>query len=158
MPHFLRQKKVAAVGIVFALLAAAGAYAYWTTTGSGTGDATHATTAAVVVNQTSPVNTLYPGVTVPLSGTFTNNGNAGIVTVTSVTVAITSVTGSVGSPECTTDDYEVVSNTSNVTDGTVNPGATANGAWSGLSVRLKDLGTNQDACKNATLHLTYTSA
>ncbi len=59
--------------LVVAAIAAFGAYAYWTTTGNGTGSATTGTDHGVTVNQTSPSSGLYPGGSVALSGDFTSN-------------------------------------------------------------------------------------
>ena len=75
--------------LVVAAIAAFGAYAYWTTTGNGTGSATTGTDHGVTVNQTSPSSGLYPGGSVALSGNFTSNpANSGNVWVTSVSASI----------------------------------------------------------------------
>ena len=105
--------------------------------------------------QTSVITGLYPGgPAVALSGNF-NNTNPGAVYVGTVTAALASVTGSVGTPACTIADYTLAS-----------PAATVNadiasgsgvGAWSGPTIQLKNLATNQDACKNASVNLSYTS-
>jgi hypothetical protein len=148
------RKSVVAAGTIL-LIAAGGAYAYWTTTGSGTGSAANGTSVGITVNQTSVITGLYPGgPAVALSGNF-NNTNPGAVYVGTVTAALVSVTGSVGTPACTIADYTLAS-----------PAATVNaniasgsgvGAWTGPTIQLKNLATNQDACKNASVNLSYTS-
>jgi hypothetical protein len=150
-----RRKVVAVVGATF-LLITAGAYAYWSTTGAGTGTAVNGTSAAVTPKQTSVITGLYPGgPAVTLSGNF-DNPNPGAVHVGTVTAALVSVTGgSGGTPACTVADYTLASAVV-----TINADIAAGngvGAWTGPTVQLKNLATNQDACKNATLNLSYTS-
>ena len=138
------------------LVAAVGAYAYWTNSGSGSGSAATGTNVAVTVVQTSTVSGLSPGSTPQaLSGNF-NNTNATPVYVTSVTASIASITGSVGTPACTAADYQINSPTALVNAEV--PSGTAVGSWSGPTIEMLNTGANQDACKNATVNLTYTSA
>jgi len=148
------RKAVGAAGAIL-LIAAGGAFAYWTMTGSGTGTAGNGTSVGVTVNQTSVITGLYPGgPAVALSGNF-DNTNPGPVRIATVTAALASVTGGTGTPACTIADYTLAS-----------PAATVNadiasgsgvGAWSGPTIQLKNLATNQDACKNASVNLSYTS-
>jgi hypothetical protein len=145
---------VAALGAVV-LVAAVGAYAYWTTSGSGTGTGTTGTTSAITVVQTSTVTGLYPGGPAQaLSGNF-NNPNPGRVRVATVTAALDSITGSVGTPACTVADYQLNNATATV-NADVDPG-NGKGSWSGPSIQMLDTATNQNACKNATVNITYTS-
>jgi hypothetical protein len=148
------RKTVLTAGAVL-LIAAGGAYAYWTTTGSGTGSAANGTTVPITINQTSVITGLYPGgPAVALSGNF-NNTNPGAVRVATVTAALVSVTGSSGTPACTIADYQL--NTPVVTINADIASGNGVGAWTGPTVQLKNLATNQDACKNASVNLSYTS-
>ena len=148
------RKTVAAVGAIL-LIAVAGAYAYWTQGGSGTGTATNGTSNSITVNQDSVITGLYPGgPAVTLSGDF-DNPNAGKVRVASVTASLVSVTGSVGTPACTIADYTLASATATV-NAEIDPGDDV-GAWTGPTIRLNNAATNQDACKNAVVNLSYTS-
>jgi hypothetical protein len=152
---FKSHRRAVTIGSILMLVVAAAAYAYWTNTGSGTGSATTGTNNPVTVVQTSTVSGLYPGgPTQALSGTF-NNPNPGKAYVASVTVALASITGSSGTPACTTADYQINNATATV-NAEVDPG-NGQGSWSGPSIQMLDSGTNQDACKNATVNLTYTS-
>ena len=158
MLRFNGRKKTVAIAAACALIAAAGAYAYWTSTGAGTGTASHASYVPITVVQTSTIAGLYPGGSaVTLSGNF-NNTNAGKVRVGSVTVAFAATNpitgGSGGTPACTPSDY-ALEGTADV-NAEVNTG-TAQGAWTGLTVRMLDSATDQDACKGATLNLVYSS-
>ena len=169
------RKKFAVIGTVCMLMAAAGAYAYWTQSGSGSGSATTATTSAITVNQTSTITGLYPGGSaVTLSGNF-SNPNTGPVKVQGVTVAFRAINpitaadgttpiltgctiadyslgGTVGAGQIvgTTGDLAATDEIARLTDNT--------GSWTGLTIQMNDLSTNQDACKNAVVHLTYTSS
>jgi hypothetical protein len=148
------RKVVVAAGAVL-LIAAGGAYAYWTQGGSGTGSGANGTTVGITVNQTSTVTGMYPGGPAQaLSGNF-NNTNSGPVRVATVTAALVSVTGSVGTPACTIADYQL--NTPVATVNAEIASGSGVGAWSGPTVQLLNSATNQDACKNATVNLSYTS-
>lgn len=159
MKKISKKQKYIAVGSVAVVLAAGSgaAYAYWTNSGSGSGSAATGTNVAVVVNQTSTVSGLYPGgPPATLSGNF-DNGNAGAVYVAQVSVAVTAGWGPQADPTkpaCTSADFTLVQPTA--TDAEVSAG-TAQGSWGGASIALKDLGTNQDNCKNVSVPLTYTS-
>jgi len=148
----MKKKSVATAVVVVALLGVAGgAFAYWTNTGSGTGSASTGTTSSVTVNQTSTVTALAPGLSAQaLSGNF-DNPNSGPVYVTAVT-AVVSGTDKVG---CGATDYTIAGTASvaaQVASGT------AVGSWSGLTIQFNNkAGTNQDACKNAAVTITYTA-
>ena len=136
-----------------ALLGIGGAaFAYWTTSGSGVGSASTGTNSPIVVNLTSTVTGLAPGLSAQaLSGTF-DNANSSPVYVTAVTATVTG-TDKVG---CTASDYTIA--------GTAPVGlqvASGNGvgSWSGLTIQFNNkAGTNQDACKNATVSISLTAS
>lgn len=147
-----RKKKV--LGATVTLVALAGAaFAFWTATGTGTGTATTGDVQAVTVNQTSTITGLAPGAAaVALSGNFDNPNDAA--------VALTSVTGEVLTDPATGCDkaWYQIAGTGTVTDGSVPAGAGV-GEWSGLTIQLvNDAAINQDACKNATVTITYTAS
>lgn len=151
MPSLRRNKKIAVLGTICLLMAAGGAYAYWTQGGTGSGTAGTGTTANLTITQTSTVAGLAPGAPAqPLSGTITNP-NDGTVHVASVTAALSSTGLPAG---CTTADYQINDAVSTV-DADVASGASAN--WSGPSIQMVNSATNQDACKTATVTITYTS-
>jgi hypothetical protein len=154
------KKRVLALAAVAALAVCGIAYAYWTTSGSGTGSATTGDVTAIKVNQTNAVSGLYPGgLAQAVSGNF-DNGNSGKVYIASVTAEVTGVTmatpkPNASAPDCTTGDF-AISGTSN-TPGEIDPG-NGKGAWNGLKVALTDNATaNQDNCKNASIEITYTA-
>jgi len=154
-------KKSMAIVLSAAIVLAGGgaAYAYWTAGGSGTGSAsTAAGTTAVTAVQTSTVTAMKPGDTAQtLAGNFTNT-NGGPVYVTSVTASIASVTKAGGAPAGTCDatDYTLASPSMTVAAEVAN--GTAQGAWTGATVKFNNKVTNQDACKGATVNLAYAVA
>jgi hypothetical protein len=153
----LRKKTaVVATGLALALATAAIAFAYWTNSGSGTGSAATGSDTSITVNQTSSPAGLYPGgPAATLSGNFTNP-NSSKVFVHQVAASLVSVDGGsdAGKPACTTGDFALSANPATV-DAEVDPGT--GGTWSGIQVRLLDTSANQDNCKNAVLHISYSS-
>jgi hypothetical protein len=151
-------KRVAAIAAVLALAAAGIATAYWTQGGGGTGSAGTGTTTSIVVHQTSPVAGLYPGgPAVTLSGNF-DNSNAGPVFVTAVTAVVDPLFSArldLSKPACTPGDF-VIAGAAPV--GASIPSGNAVGAWTGLTIQLQNLATNQDNCKNVTVPIIYTAS
>jgi hypothetical protein len=155
----IRTRRGITAGIVIAVIAAAAAYAYWTSSGTGTGSASTATPTGVVnAVQTSTIANMYPGDTAQtLSGTF-NNTNTGAAHVATVTVSIASVTKAVGAPAGTCDatDYTLANPVMTV-DADV-PAGNAQGTWTGATIKFNNKAANQDACKGATVNLSYAVA
>jgi hypothetical protein len=155
---FRRIKIRKIVGLTTAVaLVTAGAYAYWTNGGSGSGTAVTGSNAAITVTQTTSPTGLYPGgPAAALAGKF-NNGNDGKVYVNDVDATIASVTGPNidATHPCDASDY-VLSGFPVSVDAEVNAG-TAQGSWSGGGIALTNSAANQDGCKGATVNLTYTS-
>ena len=133
------------------------AFAFWTTNGSGTGSVASGDLLSLVVNQTSQISGLYPdGPAQPLSGNF-NNPNPGKAFISSVTASLAGVTpaaADTAKPACGTGDFELAG--SAPVNQEINPGD-GQGAWSGLTIRLKNTGANQDNCKKVTLNIAYTA-
>jgi hypothetical protein len=152
--QFKKRRLIPAVLAILVLVIGSGvAYAYWTAGGSGTGSAgTAASVSNVTVKQTSTVTSMHPGDTAQtLSGNF-DNGNTGPVYIATVTASIASVdkTG------CTASDFTLANPIA-----TVNaeiPAGSAQGAWTGPTIKFNDKLTNQDACKGATVTLSYVAA
>ena len=143
-------RKAVAVGLASALSLGTGvaAFAYWSATGSGTGDASTTAGQSVTISQTNTIADLEPGQLTPdqLIGTLTvSNGKFAYVGTITPTVTGTS------NPGCTAADFtvapatydaEVLGSASNVTLGTI---------------VFNDTASNQDLCKNATVYLSYSS-
>jgi hypothetical protein len=153
MSRFINRRSAVVVGVLF-LLSAAGAYAYFTQTGTGSGS-------AVVVNQTSTVSGLTPASTAQvLSGDF-DNPNPGRVHVATITATVGSVTDTLGAAitGCTTVDYQI--NNSPITVGQNIAAGNGVGSWGGgvggPTIEMLDRNVDQSACKNAIVHVSYTS-
>jgi len=145
------KKTVAAATAALVMVGGGAAFAYWTTTGSGTGTATAGDVSALTVHQTSSVTGLYPGgPAVTLSGNF-DNPNSGQVFVAAVNATVTG-TNHVG---CTAADFEIGGSAPVGAEIATGSGV---GGWSGLTLRLVDSTSNQDACKGATVNLSYTAS
>jgi hypothetical protein len=148
---------VVALGTVGAVGAATAAYAFWTTNGQGTGSVATGTLQSLVVNQTSTISGLYPGGPAqPLAGNF-NNPNPGKAYISSVTATLAGVApaaADTAKPACAVGDFDLAGTAP--VNGEINPGD-GQGAWSGLTIALKNTGANQDNCKNVTLNIAYTA-
>lgn len=154
-----KSKKVAAVLGTGALVVAGSgvAFAYWTTTGSGTGSAASgsAATVGVTLNQdvtNHPLTGYVLGATKDVYVNATNNAaysqNIGNITV--------SVAASGVSNACATSNWDVQDVTDSI--GTLAGSATTSSAVKVATLQLKDLSSNQDACQNVTPVLTFTAA
>lgn len=152
MPSLRPNKKIAVLGTICLLMAAGGAYAYWTQGGTGSGTSTTGTTATLTIVQTSTITGLAPGAPAQeLTGTITNPNDA-TVQVTSVTAALSPTGLPTG---CTTADYVINDAVGTVADGNLVKNEST--TWSGPAIQMVDTGVNQDACKGATVTVTYTS-
>jgi len=153
------KKRIAAIAIMTIILVgggSAGAYAYWTAGGTGTGSASTGTNSAVTAVQTSTVSGLVPGSAAQsLSGNFTNS-NSSPVYVTSVTAAIASVIKATGAPSGTCDASDYTLTGATMTVGAQVPAGSAQGAWSGATIAFNNKSTIQDACKGASVTISYT--
>ncbi|MEP7192745.1 MAG: hypothetical protein ABI903_07755 [Actinomycetota bacterium] len=158
MPKFTR--KTVAVAATLLLFGGGAAFAYWTTSGSGSGTATTGTNNPVTINQTTVIPGMYPGqAAVTLAGTF-NNSNPGNAYVTAVTAPSYAIDAAHVTAGCTVAQGNyVLGGTATITGNDVAPGTPAVGSsWTGLTIQMVNLGTNQDACKGATVTITYASS
>jgi hypothetical protein len=157
MSKLSRSRALVPLAVLALLGAGIAAYAYWTTSGSGSGTA-HVATApsALTVNQTTVLTALYPGGSAQtLSGTF-DNPNAGPVYVGTVTVSISSVTKAAGAPAGTCDATDFTLTGAAMAVGAEVPAGSGKGSWTGATLAFNDKpATNQDACQGATVNLAY---
>lgn len=152
MRPMTKKNKIAAVALSATLLAAGGgaAYAYWSTTGSGTGQATAGTDKAVTVHANF-VDGITPGVTGSKTINYTaDNPNTGStqVTLDASTSVSTNVDACLGSWFTAT----VPASTTTVGGGATGAALTGTG-----TLTLADLPTvDQNSCKGAiiTVHVT----
>ena len=155
MNRFTKKRVLAGLAAIGVLAIAAGAYAYFSTTGSGTATATVGSSSALVIKGTVTGN-LYPGTSSPVSLTIDNNSTGkqrvGTISLEKITPdaghSTCSVVTTGGNPDFTMADIVV-----NKVFGPGNGQAvTPNG-----SLTMNDTGVSQDACQGATLTLTLKS-
>lgn len=156
MSKLSTKSKAVIAGVAVVSLAGSGvAYAYWTTTGSGSGQATTGSNAAsLTVAQSGSPSLAYPGApastisaTVSNSATYSQNGGAVAALLTGVK---SGSTGADISATCGTGNYAIVNDPAAVV-GTLTKAGTA-GASKTLAfgtIQLVETGANQDACQGA---------
>lgn len=156
MATFTKKKKTAVVASVLVLGVGGAAFAYWTVGGSGTGTAETGTNESISVVQTSAVTDMAPGDSPQtLSGTF-DNGNEGPAYVGTVTASIDSVGMAAGAPAGTCDATDYTLATPVMTVNAQVPAGSGEGSWTGATIQFNNKpDVNQDACKGATVNLTY---
>ena len=161
MKLFSSKKRIGAIGAIAALTLVGGgvAYGYWTTTGSGSGTASAGTNSAVtIVGTTAATDKLTPGgpgITV----TFTASNPATFVQKIS-SIHLASVAPDTPAHASCAAVLGTDFSMNDVTIGT--SGTLAAGASNVLltetgTLQMLDSGISQDACKGATLTLSFTT-
>ena len=160
MMKFTKRRGMLLAGIAAALVVAGAAFAFWTGGGSGSGSGSAANgVSAPTANQSTTLSAMYPGDSAQtISGNF-DNSNSGPVYVSTVTVSISGVTKAVGAPAGTCDATDFTLANAAMTVGGEVPSGLAKGSFTGATIKFNDKPTtNQDACKGATVSLSYTIA
>jgi len=169
MKRVLRFKKrtwvLTAIVAVVAAMASIGAYAYFTSTGSGTGSATVGSDSAWTVGQTGTTGgPLYPDPAIGTGNIQTKsysvtNPSAGNQNLTDVKVSVANSDGSPWSSGlCTKNDFSVggaavgATYTDADSTGTFTAGETRNDS---VTVQMIDNGANQNDCRGLTVPLYF---
>jgi hypothetical protein len=160
----LRNRKLVALMATLALGATAVAgYAYFTSTGSGSGSALVGTSTAWEVNTSAytggPLTPAGPTETV---GYSVKNNSTGQQSLANVAIKVANADGSTWTsvPGCSASDFSISGAAAGATFNDTAPaanvaaGATRTGS---VTIQMVDTLTNQDGCKNATVPL-YLSA
>lgn len=171
MKHFIKSKKglVLLATLAVAAAAAVGAYAYFTSSGHGTGSATVGTDSAWVVSQSgAPAGgPLYPDATIGTgnieTATYTvNNPSPGHQYLAQVDISVANANGSAwSSGSCNASDFSVggapVGTTYTDTDSAGNfaPGETQTDS---VTVQMIDNGSDQNDCRGLTVPLYYSAS
>lgn len=172
-----KKKRSLTLAALLLLLLSSGAVAYFTATGAGSGSATVGASSPLVLSASLSGGSLYPGTSDTVTFTATNS-SAGHEYVQTVSLAgIKACTGagsswntatsscSNGGTEATTcEDYETgASDTTTkdfwmptVTENQDIPNGSTALTTTG-TLKMNDLSSNQNACQNANLYLTFTS-
>jgi hypothetical protein len=153
------KKRALIAGVIGLLVIAGAAIAYWTAGGSGSGTASVAgAQSALTANQTTTLTAMYPGDSPQtISGNF-DNPNPGPIFVSTVTASISSVTKASGAPAGTCDATDFTLANAVMTVNAQVAAGTAKGSWTGATLQFNNKATNQDACKGATVNLSYAIA
>jgi len=158
MRNLSKKAKTIIAGAAIAGLASTGvAYAYWTTTGGGSGTAGTGTSQAVTMDQVGSISGLTPD-SAPQNVNFSiTNPATTNQYIASVTVTKSGLTAPLadGTHPCTLLDFSL-------TQPTVVPGDLTSGAHTfsanGSTLQLvNNPSANQDGCKGATVSLTFTA-
>jgi hypothetical protein len=158
MSRFTKRRKITAAAIVAFLAVAGGAFAYWTTSGSGPGSATTGSSSAVTVTQIGTITGLVPGgaaQAVNFSITNPKSTKQYIASVAYSISSITNITGGAPATGCTAADFTLVQPSAINTD--LAAGATSFSP-SGATLAMIDSATNQDGCQNVTVNLAFAAA
>jgi hypothetical protein len=137
---------------IAALLVAGVAFAYFTSTGSGTGTATVGTSADNIEVTGTVADLLYPGgpgAEVTFTATNPEDFNQKLST-----ISLTAVDGPVG---CDTSVFHMA-DVAVGAEGNLAPNATDVALTATGTLYMDDNGLNQDACKNASLDLTFATS
>lgn len=155
MTWISKKRALVALGCTVALVAAGAAFAYFTTSGAGTGTATVGSSSAVTLHATVSSN-LYPGVSSPVSFTVDNpsSGSQRVGTISLASISVdaghatcsTAITG--GNPDFTMAAVAVNKVFASGNGQAVTPTGT---------LTMNDTGVSQDACQGATLTLHLTN-
>ena len=153
----LSHRRKAVIGLITAFALAGAAYAYWTTGGSGSGSGSTANGVSnLTPKQTTVLSPMYPGDSAQtISGNF-DNSNSGPAYVGTVTASLSGVTKATDAPAGTCDTSDFTLANAAMTVGAQIPVGTGVGSFTGATIKFNNkTGTNQDACKNATVTLSY---
>ncbi len=153
MKLFNSKKKLVAGAVALVATAglATGAFAYWTSTGSGTGSGTAATTSgeSVTLHGSFPAATLIPGGSATVSFTADNSSATQAIGVGTITA--TNITASGTCDASAFHMAPVAENTS------IAAGAVAAPLPNDGTITMDNTAVNQDNCKGATVTLTLAS-
>ncbi|HEX3392022.1 MAG TPA: hypothetical protein VHS55_05630 [Solirubrobacteraceae bacterium] len=134
------------------LAVAGGAFAYWTTTGSGEGSGKVATSNGTLALHGVITEELTPGGESPVTFTAENTNSSSLQVGT--IHAVVSIDTSHASAGCKASDFTI----GDTHENQVIPAKSAPVALSNNgSISMADTAENQDACKGATITLTLTS-
>jgi hypothetical protein len=152
MRKISKTAKLAVAGVSVGTLAVSGvAYAYWSTTGTGSGSATTGTSSVFAVTSDAATGGLLtPGGPTDTVAFHVKNNNSGVQRLTAVAVTVANSDGTewTAAPGCSAADYTV--GTPSFTAGDIAAGATKDGT---VTISMNNLGTSQDGCKGVTVPL-----
>ncbi len=153
---FSKKTKAAVLAGVLTVGIAGGAYAYWTTTGTGAGTASTGTSSVfAVTTEAATGGPLTPGGPTQTVAFHVQNANSGVQRLSGVAVTVAASGGAAWTaiPGCSAADYTV--GTPTFTAGDIASGSSTDGT---VTITMKNLSTNQDACKNVSVPLYFSAS
>jgi hypothetical protein len=138
--------------MVAVLLVSSIAYAYFSSTGTGSGTASVGTAANNISVTGSTTGALYPGGSVTVSFTASNPATF------KQKLSTIQFTGVTAPPAGCSATWFHMSDVNVAGEGVLNAGATNVALTVTGSLSMDESGTNQDACQNASLTLAFTTA
>ncbi|GAA2002158.1 hypothetical protein JL107_01775 [Nakamurella flavida] len=153
-----RRKAAVVVGAGVLLLGGGVAYAYWSSTGTGSGAAeTGSAPAFVVASDPATGDPLTPGGPAQSVAFSVTNPSTGVLNLASVLVTVANADGTTWTAgptgACSAADYSV--GTPAITYGPIAAGAAANGS---VTIAMVNRSANQDECKNVTVPLYFAAS
>jgi len=148
----IKKSTATAMAVLLSISLGVSAVAYWSATGTGTGTAqTTSGDTSVVITQTSVVNDLEPGKTIPdnIVGTLSPPPSGGSIFIGTVTPSVTGTSNPACGPENFVTQPSVVN---------TEVSSTVTGVSLGTVVFNDSMSVNQNICKGVTVYLSYTSS
>ena len=144
------KRMIAAVSVLGVLALAGGAFAYFTSSGSGAGQATVGSAGSWTVAFGATSGTMYPGAGTSTVNYTVTNGGSGKQQLTGTTAAVATDGSNIKSngtavSGCLAAWFSVTNHSPAAAD--LAPNASATGS---ADVTMSDSGTSQDACQNKT--------
>lgn len=159
MKRITKRSSIIAVTAAATLIVGGGvAFAYWTSSGSGTAEAAVASSAgSLTVAQSGTITGLYPGGTPQDVAVVVANPTDAAISFSDVVVTVTGTEKPAGTPNpgCTADDFEV---TDTAYAGEVVSAGGDTGAVVPKKIAMVETNRNQDACKGAVVKLSLAAS
>jgi hypothetical protein len=145
-----------ALTAILTLAGGASAFAYWTTIGSGTGEATTGQSVEFTITTGASVGEIAPGNAGEAIGFTVSNPSAGPLTLSAVAVTLADSTGTAWVPPtgCLIADFTATVTTA-PSWGPIAAGGTVTGT---ATVTLANTGVNQNACQGVTVPLYFAAS
>ena len=148
-----RKKRIIITTAALVAIGGGAAFAYWTATGTGTGQASAGQTVAFKVASTPATgDALTPGGPTQSASFSVKNENTGTQILANVTAKVANADGSawVAVPGCSAADFAV--GTPDITKGQIAAGTTVTGT---VSIQMVNRDANQNGCQNVTVPLYF---
>jgi len=152
--RIIRKRALIAIAALAVLAVTGAAFAYFTTSGEGKGSAAVGTSSAVSITQLGSVTNLQPGGEAQAVDFAITNPLETKQFISKVEVSISSIEApnAVGGLTCTEADFKLTQ--PNAINKDLSTGETKFSP-SGAKIAMVDSESNQDGCKEATVHLTF---